>query len=121
MPHILLINPDPSFIHLTYNGEVDLDGRKLARDEVFQVCEEHQLARVLVDMRDSDIKMSEKDVVQFATGFQRAKLFPNYRLACVVSPHNQIESLLEIMINMEGINVKYFLSFDDALSWLTAV
>ena len=121
MPYELIINHEFNFIHLTYNGEVDFEDRKLARDAVFQACEDHALARTLVDMRDSNIRMSEKDVVQFATSFQRAKLLPDYRLACVVTPDNQIENLLEVMITLEGINVKYFLSLDNAMVWLKAI
>lgn len=121
MPHKLLINTEFDFIHLTYSGKVGFTERKTARDEVFQACEDHQLARALVDMRQSDIRMNEKDIVNFAVNFQRAKLLPNYRLACVIGPGNQTESLVETLITLEGINVKYFLSFDAALSWLKAV
>jgi len=121
MPHELIINHELNFVHLTYTGEVLFDERTEAKAEVFQACEDHNLARSLVDMRNSDIRMSEKDVVKFASSFQRAKLLPNYRLACVIGEHNQSENLLEVMISLEGINAKYFMSFDDAVSWLTAV
>ena len=121
MPHELKLNSDSGYLQLTYSGEVKLDERKTARDEVFQACEDHQLARVLVDMRHSNIRMSEKDVVQFASSFQRAKQLPGYRLACLVEPHNQTENLLEIIITQEGINVKYFLSFESAIEWLLAI
>lgn len=121
MPHSLKIHHEQGFVHLTYSGEVELEERKTAREAVFQACEDQQLSRVLVDMRDSNIRMTEKDVIRFATSFQRAKAIPDYRLACVVSPHNQTENLMAIMINLEGINVKYFMSMEEAVRWLTAV
>ena len=121
MPHELFINHDLNYVHLTYQGEVDFEERKTARDEVFQACENNGMARALVDMRESNIRMTEQDVVNFATNFQRAMQLPNYRLACVVTPQNQVENLVEIIITLEGINVKYFLSFKDAEYWLTAV
>ena len=121
MPHELTINHDNRYVHLIYSGEVDIAERQQARDEVFQACEDHQLARALVDMRNSNIRMSERDVVNFASNFQRAKLLPNYRLACIIGPQNQTENLVEIIITLEGINVKYFMNFDDAEQWLTAV
>lgn len=121
MPHQLVINHDLKIVHLTYHGEVHVDERKSARDKVFQACEGYCLSRVLVDMRDSNIRMSEKDIVHFAMYFQRARLLKGYRLACIVAQHNQTEYLLETIITLEGINAKYFLSFDDGLNWLTAV
>jgi len=108
-------------IHLAYSGEVVFDERLQARDAVFQACDETGFVRVLVDMRESNIQMSERDVIRFATGFQQAKQMQGYRLACVIGPHNQTENLLETMITLEGINVKYFMSYDDAFSWLVAV
>lgn len=121
MPYQLTINPDLKAVQLSYSGEVILAERKTARDAVFKACEDHQYARALVDMRNSNIRMSESDVVKFASDFQQAKLPPNYRLACIVSPANQTENLVEIIISQEGINVSYFSTYEQAVKWLTAV
>lgn len=94
--------------------------RKLAQDEVFELCI-YNIARLLVGAQDSDIRMRESDVVNFAVGFESIELSANYRLACVVSPEGKGNSLLEIIISMEGVNVKYFLQRDEAMKWLPAV
>ena len=121
MPHELQINKELKVIQLTYSGEVGVDERQQAREGVFQAVEETGFVRVLVDMRNSDIRMSEKDVIRFATSFERVKNLDGYRLACIIGPHNQTESLMETIINLEGINVKYFMSYDSGMRWLIAI
>ncbi len=121
MPFELSINSDLKLVHLVYSGDVVFKERKLARDDVFKACEEHNLSRALVDMSRSNIRMNESDVVRFASEFQKAILPPNYRLACVVSAHNQTENLVQIIISQEGINIRYFSSEAEAMKWLLAV
>ena len=121
MPYEITIDAERGYLNLHYFGAVRLDDRKSARDEVFALCREHNIAHSLVETQDSDIMMNESDVIRFAAGFENIDLPPNYRLACVVSPDNSGDKLLEIIISLEGINVKYFLRRDEALNWLQAV
>ena len=121
MSYEIVIQHEQGFINLQYSGVVRLQDRKRAREEVFDLCREHHIARSLVETQNSDINMTESDVVHFAVGFENIELPPNYRLACVVSPDGKADKLLEIIISLEGVNVKYFLDRDDALKWLLAV
>lgn len=125
MSYKLDINKDLSldhgYVHLTYAGTVDLEERKQAKGDVFSACFEHNLHRALVDLRNSDIKMSESDVITFASSFKDTKRPVDYRLAAVIGPENQTENLIEIIISIDGIDVKYFFDIDEAKNWLLAV
>ena len=121
MPYIITIDSEQGYLNLQYSGVVKLQDRKQAREEVFELCRQHNIARSLVETQKSDIEMTESDVVHFAAGFENIELPPNYRLACVVSSDSKGDKLLEIIISLDGINVKYFLQREDALKWLLAV
>lgn len=120
MPYQLTINTELKFVELKYTGAIQLNTRKQARDEVFDLCKKHIISRALVDLCDSDIQMSDTDAVRFASAFRDANLPPNYHLACIANPDNAIENLVQTLITIEGINVKYFLDRTEAIAWLTA-
>lgn len=121
MPYEIIVDSELGLVNLKYSGVIQLQDRKKAREEVFDLCREHHLARSLVETQESDIMMSDSDVVHFAAGFENIELPPDYRLACVVSSDGKGDKLLEIIISLEGINAKYFLQRDEALKWLLAV
>lgn len=121
MPYQLAINTDAGYVHLTYSGVVDLPERKQAKEAVFNACHENKLHRSLVDLRNSDIKMSESDVITFASSFKNTTLPDGYRLAAVISPDNQTDNLIEIIISIDGIDVKYFFDINEATNWLIAI
>lgn len=114
-------NLQSEYTHLIYSGTVDLTERQKAKDAVLKMCFENNFHRALVDLSRSDIQMRESDVIKFASSFKDTKLPKDYRLACVISPDNQVDNLIEIIISLDGINVKYFFNFEDAKEWLTAV
>ena len=121
MPYQLKANEQLEYIHLTYSGDVDLTERLEAKDAVFDMCFEKNFHRSLVDLRESNIQMSQSDVVKFAASFKDTKLPKGYRLAGVIGPKNESDNLIEIIISLDGINVKYFYDFQEAEDWLTAV
>ncbi|MDH5407192.1 MAG: hypothetical protein OEZ33_10340 [Gammaproteobacteria bacterium] len=120
MAYDVTVDQELSIVCVSYQGDVTADERKAARDKVFQLCEQQGLFRVLVDLRLCAIKMNEKDAVGFAASFERAKNIQGYRLACVCKQQGEVESLVEVLLTNEGINIKYFLSPEDARMWLTA-
>lgn len=121
MPHQLDVHEQLEYVHLTYSGDVDLAERQQAKDAVFDTCFEKKLHRALVDLRKSNIQMSQSDVVKFAASFKETKLPNGYRLAGLIGPENESDNLIEIIISLDGINVKYFYDFQEAEDWLTAV
>ena len=116
----VMVDQALGMVQVTYHGEVLAEERKAARDWVFQTCKEKSLSRVLVDLRDCTIQMNEKDAISFAANFKHAKDIPDYRVACVFVQRNESESLVEVLITHEGVNIKYFLSPEDATLWLMA-
>jgi hypothetical protein len=121
MPYELTPNSKLEYTHLVYSDSVTLTERQKAKDDVIAMCFENNFHRALVDLRNSDIKMSESDTIKFAASFKQTKLPENYRLACIVDMENQSEDLIEIIITLDGINIKYFINFDDAENWLTSI
>ena len=121
MPYVLSSNTKRQYSHLTYSGTVSIEERQQAKTDVINNCLEKNFHRSLVDLREIDIKISESDAVKFANSFKDTGLPENYRLACLISGENKTENLIEIIIALDGINIKYFLDFDEAESWLTAL
>lgn len=114
-------NLESGYVHLVYSGTIDITERTKAKNAVFAMCFEHNLHRTLVDLRSSDIRMSKSDVINFASSFKAKKRPHNYRLAAVITPENQTENLIEIIISIDGIDVKYFYDLDEAVNWLMAI
>ena len=121
MPYELNANLEQQYVHLKYTGTIELAERMQAKDDVIALCFDSGLHRSLVDLRDSDIQMSESDVIRFASSFKNTKLPDNYRLAVITGPDNQTDNLIEIIISIDGIDVKYFFDSEEAINWLTAV
>ena len=121
MAYQLNANLTSGYVHLTYSGTVNLAERKTAKDAVFAMCFENSLHRALVDLCLSDIRMNKSDVITFATSFKDTKRPQDYRLAAVITPENETENLIEIIISIDGIDVKYFYDLDEAVNWLTAI
>lgn len=121
MPYTLSANHELECAHLIYSGSVDFNERKQAKDAVFALCNENSFHRSLIDLRDSNIKMSKSDVIKFAESFKKTPLPDNYRVAGIITPDNHPDNLIEIIITLDGINIKYFLNFDEAQDWLTAI
>jgi len=42
-------------------------------------------------------------------------------MSYTLKANDKSDSLIEIMISLEGINLKYFYDFKEAESWLTAI
>ena len=121
MPHNLEANSALEYVHLTYTGIVEFSERLQAKDEVFEMCFDKNYHRALVDLSESDIQMSETDAIKFASSFKEMERPKGYRLACIIGPNNNSDSLIEIIISIEGVNVKYFYDFKEAEEWLTAI
>lgn len=120
MPYQLSPNHRHQLIHLVYSGTIHFDERVEARDAVFRLCHEHGYSRALVDMSNSNIEMNQTEAVRFARRFESQNLPPNYRLAVVVKSGANSDKVVELLISLNGINVKYFANGDEALGWLTA-
>lgn len=119
MPFDVTANLDDGYVHLVYNGDINLDERMRARDRVFEVRKEHELARSLVETQDSNMNLSTKDIIQFSKTFPK-DLPSNYHVAVVVSPHDNVDILLENLASSVGLTIRAFKDRDMAIRWLLA-
>ena len=121
MAYQIKANETLEYVHLIYTGIVEFSERLQAKDDVFAMCFDKNYHRALVDVSGSKIQMNHADVIKFASSFQNMKLPKDYRLAGIIGPENKSDSLIEIIISIDGVNVKYFYDFNEAENWLTAV
>jgi len=121
MPYLLTSNNKLKYSLITYSGSVTIEERQQAKTDGLSNCLEKNFHRALVDMRKSNLNISESDAVNFANSFKYSELPENYRLACLVHNQNQNEDIIETIITLDNINIKYFLDFDEAENWLTAL
>lgn len=121
MAYRIKANEQLEYVHLIYSGVVELSERLQAKDDVFSMCFEKNYHRALIDVSESKIQMNHADVIKFASSFQATELPKDYRLAGIIGPENKSDSLIEIIISLDGVNVKYFYDFNEAENWLTAV
>lgn len=112
-------NRDQNYVHLVYSGEVDLEQRLEARDMAFSVRKQHDFNRTLVETQDSNMRMSARDIIQFAKSFP-ADLPASYHVAVVVGPNNDVDTLLENLASSSGLAIRAFKDRDAALKWMLA-
>ena len=119
MPFDVNANLEEAYVHLVYTGDVDLGERMQARDRVFEVRKEHDLARSLVETQDSNMNLSTQDIIQFSKTFPD-DLPSNYHVAVVVSPNDDVDILLENLASSAGLTIRAFKDRQMALRWLLA-
>jgi len=114
------IDHDAGILELYYAGEIKLKEREQARSEFFSLCKQHQLTRGLVEMQDSDIYMTEDDVIKFTSSFKNMDLPVGYRMAGVIKHDDKADRLMELLLSLEGMDTRFFLNRGEALKWLKA-
>lgn len=120
MPYTLHINTAANILELHYDGVIKLQDREQARSEFFALCKQHHLTRGLIEMQDSDISMTEDDVIKFTLSFKNMDLPAGYRMAGVIKHDDKADRLMELLLSLDGMDTRFFLSRDDAFKWLTA-
>jgi hypothetical protein len=113
------VNQEHGYVHLVYTGEVDIDERVEARDEVFKVREQYNLLRALVETQDSNMRLSTKDIIHFANSFPK-DLPPGYHVAVVAGRDANVDTLLENLASSVGLRIRAFKDRDAAIKWLVA-
>lgn len=121
MPYDLTSNKEKQYSHLVYSGSISIGERQQAKSAVIAMCFDKNYYRALVDLRNSDLNMSESDAIKFSSSFKDTVLPENYRLAVIINSTSKIEDLIEIIISLDGVNIKYFINFDEAENWLTSI
>jgi hypothetical protein len=63
--------------------------------------------------------LTTNDIINFAKSFPD-DLPPQYHVAVVAAPGDQVDTLLENLASTAGLTIKAFFDRDDAIEWLTA-
>lgn len=113
------VNHDQAFIHLVYSGDVDIEERTKARDEVFALRRQFNLTRCLVETQNSSMRLSTKDIIQFANSFPN-DLPPDYHVAVVAGMDANVDTLIENLASTAGLRIRAFKDSGSALKWLVA-
>jgi len=113
------VNHDQAFVHLVYSGDVDIDERKKAREEAFVLRKQYDLSRCLVETQNSNMRLSTKDIIQFANSFPD-DLPPDYHVAVVAGMDAVVDALIEHLASTAGLRIRAFKDCDSALKWLMA-
>lgn len=120
MAYELSADLERGFVHLRYSGVVGVDERLQARMDTFDLIREQGYHRTLVETQNSNIVMSREDIVRFATSFKEIELPENYHVATVIKPGDDVDTLVEMVASIDGLNIKVFLDPEEAIDWLTA-
>lgn len=112
-------NHEQGYVHLVYTGDVNIEERVKARDEVFAVRKQYDFSRSLVETQDSNMHLSTKDIIHFANSFPD-DLPPNYHVAVVAGEDSDVDTLLENLASSVGLRIRAFKDRDAAIRWLLA-
>lgn len=113
------VNHEQGYVHLVYTGDVDIEERKKARDEVFAIRKQYDLTRCLVETQDSTMRLSTRDIIEFANSFPN-DLPSDYHVAVVAGQEANVDTLLENLASSGGLRIRAFKDGDAALRWLMA-
>lgn len=119
MTYQVQVNHDQAYVHLVYSGDVDFEERKKARDEVFALRQQFNLTRTLVETQSSTMRLSTKDIIQFANSFPD-DLPPDYHVAVVAGMDADVDTLIENLASTAGLRIRAFKDSDSAVRWLVA-
>ena len=113
------VNHEQGYVHLVYTGDVDIEERKKARDEVFEIRKQFDLLRCLVETQFSNMRLSTQDIIQFANSFP-VDLPPGYHVAVVAGHDANTDTLIENLASTVGLRIRAFRDGDAAMKWLMA-
>lgn len=120
MAHKISVDKKQQFVHLVYTGDVDIQERIAARNEVFNLCRQNNFNRSLVETQNSDLHITSGELLAFARTFPQENLPHNYHVATVIKINDSENSILEIVASSHGLNIRAFTETAEALEWLLA-
>jgi hypothetical protein len=123
MPHTITYN---SVVHIL---EANIQGDYLAAEakqlmlETLKMIEEHNCFRILIDVRDAEIRLSNQEIYTASLNFSeaaRASDLPilKSKRAIVVIEESKDTKYVETLFVTRGHGVKLFQDVDEAKEWL---
>lgn len=118
MPFEVKYDEQAGYISSVFTGRVTM---KVVREyiaELLPLLEQTGCKRLLSDSRSADIHFSALDIMQFPKIAAASPLTQNLKRAVVATPGTSGYEMYETMSIMQGQDVKAFVDFDEAVTWL---
>jgi hypothetical protein len=117
MPYFIHKNV-PNIITVKFDGEVNLEERKKAVDEVCDLVNLDEPVNLLIDVRTIIMKMSKDEQIYFGKYLASKNELAKAKVAVVHVPANNPNQLINTVAYMEGYQVVDFDSEYYANEWL---
>jgi len=101
-----------------YSGGVDLNERKMAVEEVCESINPDEPVRLLIDVRNISMNMSEDEQEYFGKYLAAKDKLSKAKVAVVHNPQNNPNMVINTFAYIEGYQVVGFDKANDATAWL---
>ena len=119
MPYDIRVVPGRDFLRLDANGRVNLDQSRQILSDIARECAASGTTRILLDTRQAESTMTEKDLYLLASAFGELGFQYHHRLAILHRPMNfDRAEFFAMCARTRGWQVDAFGSFEDAFNWL---
>jgi hypothetical protein len=123
MPHTITYNSVVHILEANIQGDYHVDEAKQLMLETLKMIEEHNCLRILIDVRDAEIRLSNQEIYTASLNFSeaaRASDLPilKSKRAIVVIEESKDTKYVETLIVTRGHGVKLFQDVDEAKEWL---
>ena len=115
----LIQKEDSEIITVCYAGEVKLQERKIAVDEVCALVNPSNAIKLLIDVTNIRVNMPESDQKIFAGYLSEKNELKNAKVAVLHNPQNNPNIIIGAVAYAKGYFTVNFDNKTNAISWLT--
>jgi len=113
------IEKKDGYIYATYKGEYKGELETLHLNNLLDACKKHSCSKVLVEIVECSLSVSELDRYLFAKEVAKFFCMPNpVNIAFFVKP-DQYDEFVETMARNRGVDCKIFTNKTEAINWLS--
>jgi len=123
MPHTITYNSEMHILEANIQGDYLVDEAKQLMLETLKMIEEHDCFRILIDVRDAELKLSAWEIYSASLNFSEAAIASDLPIlktkrAIVVTEESKDTKYVETLFAKRGHRVKLFQDVDEAKEWL---
>ena len=123
MPHTVTYNLETHILEANIEGDYVVDEAKHLMLETLKMIEEYDCYRILIDVRNAEIKLSNWEMYSTSLKFSEAAMAADLLLlktkrAIVVTEESKNAKYVETLFVKRGHRVKLFQDIDEAKKWL---
>jgi len=105
-------------IELRFSGRSDFAEHAASRDQAFAECRKRSIRRVLVDLRDTVMDMSARELFDFGKSLDTARPLQNIRIAAIIKESDQTPDVVAAVAMTQKVDIRVFLTEEEARDWL---